>query len=99
VPNTYFVGSSSRRRAGSSRCRTRAGIPGDSSDADPATGWTAPTTLISGENDLSWDAGLYRRPRLGDFVWVDLNGDGIQDAGEPGLEGVTVHAVRDRRCG
>ena len=28
---------------------------------------------------------------LGDFVWSDLNGDGIQDAGEPGIEGVTVY--------
>ncbi len=27
---------------------------------------------------------------IGDFVWVDLNGDGIQDAGEPGLAGVAV---------
>lgn len=27
---------------------------------------------------------------LGDFVWNDLNGDGVQDAGEPGLDGVTL---------
>jgi len=27
---------------------------------------------------------------LGDFVWEDLNADGIQDAGEPGVEGVKV---------
>jgi hypothetical protein len=27
---------------------------------------------------------------VGDFVWNDLNGNGIQDAGEPGLSGVTV---------
>ena len=27
---------------------------------------------------------------LGDFVWDDLNRDGVQDAGEPGLSGVTV---------
>ncbi|MFK7958259.1 MAG: SdrD B-like domain-containing protein [Lysobacterales bacterium] len=27
---------------------------------------------------------------IGDFVWNDLNGDGVQDTGEPGLEGVTV---------
>ena len=27
---------------------------------------------------------------LGDFVWHDLNGDGIQDDGEPGVDGVTV---------
>ncbi|MCL2783002.1 MAG: hypothetical protein FWD80_03390, partial [Propionibacteriaceae bacterium] len=27
---------------------------------------------------------------LGDFVWDDLNGNGIQDAGEPGVAGVKV---------
>jgi hypothetical protein len=27
---------------------------------------------------------------LGDFVWHDLDRNGIQDAGEPGLSGVTV---------
>ncbi|MCL7412203.1 MAG: MSCRAMM family adhesin SdrC [ANME-2 cluster archaeon] len=28
---------------------------------------------------------------IGDFVWNDLNGNGIQDAGEPGIPGVTVN--------
>jgi len=27
---------------------------------------------------------------IGDFVWNDLNGNGVQDAGEPGLPGLTV---------
>ena len=27
---------------------------------------------------------------IGNFVWLDLNGNGVQDTGEPGLEGVTV---------
>jgi uncharacterized repeat protein (TIGR01451 family) len=27
---------------------------------------------------------------IGDFIWHDLNGDGAQDAGEPGIAGVTV---------
>jgi hypothetical protein len=35
------------------------------SDADPATGKTALTTLSPGENDLSWDAGLVQTERLG----------------------------------
>ena len=29
------------------------------SDADPATGTTICTTLAPGENDLTWDAGMY----------------------------------------
>ncbi len=28
--------------------------------------------------------------QIGDFVWHDLNGNGIQDLGEPGIAGVTV---------
>ncbi|MGB6222342.1 SdrD B-like domain-containing protein [Haloferula sp.] len=34
---------------------------------------------------------------IGDLVWNDLNGNGQQDSGEPGLEGVTVtlHAASD----
>ncbi len=30
---------------------------------------------------------------IGDFVWEDLNGDGRQDAGEPGVAGVAVDLV------
>lgn len=32
---------------------------------------------------------------FGDFVWSDLNQNGIQDAGEPGLAGITVNLYRD----
>jgi hypothetical protein len=61
------------------------------SDPDPATGRTVAITLEPGENDLTWDAGLYRRASLGNFFWEDLDGDGIQDPGEPGIPGVTVN--------
>jgi YVTN family beta-propeller protein len=60
------------------------------SDADPNTGRTDQIGLASGVNDMSVDAGLYRPVTIGDFVWDDLNADGIQDAGEPGIPGVTV---------
>lgn len=32
---------------------------------------------------------------LGDFVWYDVNNNGIQDAGEPGVNGVTVKLYAD----
>ena len=32
---------------------------------------------------------------IGDTVWNDLDGDGVQDAGEPGIGGVTVLLYRD----
>ncbi|MDJ0583334.1 SdrD B-like domain-containing protein, partial [Crocosphaera sp.] len=61
------------------------------SDADPITGLTQSVTLISGENNLTLDAGLVELASLGDFVFEDLNADGIQDAGESGILGVTVN--------
>ena len=36
----------------------------DDSDADPDTGCTVMTELVAGENDLSWDAGIYGVPNL-----------------------------------
>ncbi|MCL4202707.1 MAG: DUF11 domain-containing protein [Pirellulaceae bacterium] len=63
------------------------------SDADPATGRTGQVTLAAGQTNLNLDAGLYRPAALGDFVWVDLNADGIQNVGEPGLNGVTVQLL------
>ena len=30
---------------------------------------------------------------IGDFVWLDADGDGVQDAGEPGLPGVVVRLL------
>ncbi|WP_435017842.1 SdrD B-like domain-containing protein [Tundrisphaera sp. TA3] len=64
------------------------------SDADPATGRTATTTLAAGQSDLSLDAGLTILPAsLGDYVWLDGNGNGVQDAGEDGVGGVTVRLL------
>ena len=64
---------------------------GTDSDADPVTGHAPPTDFLhSGQEDLSLDAGLFRPASIGDLVWDDLDGDGVQDDGEPGIEGVTV---------
>ncbi|MGB0384737.1 MAG: SdrD B-like domain-containing protein [Ardenticatenaceae bacterium] len=63
------------------------------SDADPTSGQTIVTTLSSGENDSTWDAGLFQKASLGDTVFEDLNADGIQDAGEPGISDVTVELL------
>ena len=63
------------------------------SDIDPATGKTILTTLSAGENDLSWDAGLYKTASIGDRVWLDANKNGVQDAGESGIAGVTVNLL------
>ncbi len=41
-------------------------------------------------SDLTIDFGFYQKVTVGDFVWNDTNGNGIQDAGEPGINGVTL---------
>jgi len=60
------------------------------SDADPLTGATPIVVLAPGEYLDSIDAGLLQAAAIGDRVWIDLDGDGIQDEGEPDLAGVTV---------
>ena len=65
----------------------------DAWDSDAGTtGKTVCTTLDAGENDRTWDAGLIiSSSSIGDFVWNDVNRNGIQDTGEPGMAGVTVN--------
>ncbi|MEM7532457.1 MAG: SdrD B-like domain-containing protein, partial [Chloroflexota bacterium] len=60
------------------------------SDADPTDGETDIITLGLSEVNLDVDAGIVRLVSLGNFVWEDLNADGTQDAGEPGISGVDV---------
>jgi hypothetical protein len=54
------------------------------SDIDPVTGLTDAITLVSGQDDPTWDAGLYQPVSMGDFVWEDVNGDGIAGRGRAG---------------
>ncbi|MCB9296619.1 MAG: hypothetical protein H6559_26420 [Lewinellaceae bacterium] len=75
------------------RRKTRGGDDTVDSDADPNTGLTGTITVNSGETDLTNDAGFYEPASLGDFVWSDTDADGIQDAGEPGIGGVTVNLL------
>jgi SdrD B-like domain/Secretion system C-terminal sorting domain len=65
---------------------------GGDSDADPATGKTAAITLTAGQVNLTVDAGIRSTPiaTVGNRVWDDLNGDGLQTAGEPGIPGVVA---------
>ena len=57
--------------------------------ADPTVA-TADVSMLSGVTDTTVDAGLFDPITIGDFVWVDLDNDGLQDAGEPAWEGMTV---------
>jgi hypothetical protein len=42
------------------------------------------------KSSYTFDGGITAFPYLGDKVWEDINGNGIQDAGEPGIANVDV---------
>jgi hypothetical protein len=48
------------------------------------------TTGALGSRDLTIDFGLVPLIEIGDFVWRDNNNDGLQTAGEPGINGITL---------
>jgi len=61
------------------------------SDADPVTGQTMPSAiLINGEEDMSLDMGILQPVSVGDRVWLDANGNGLQDSSESGVANVGV---------
>lgn len=69
------------------------GNPALDSDVDPTSKLSSTVTLNAGNRlDESFDLGLGSTTNviLGDFVWNDINGDGIQTAAEPGIPGVTA---------
>ncbi len=80
--------------AGYAWTRQNAGAVGNDSVVDPTTGCSAVITLGPGNRtDLTLDAGLIPANKLGDFVWYDENGNGIQDPGEPGARNVPVELI------
>lgn len=44
---------------------------------------------ISADND-SVDLGLYQTAKIGNYIWDDYNGNGLAEAGEPGLNGIQI---------
>jgi uncharacterized protein (DUF2141 family) len=86
--------------------RTAGSDPALDSDADPATGRTAVFTLAQGAPNLipatdadasstdfenqTVNAGLVCAYSVGDRVFRDVNGDGVFDAGDTGMGGITV---------
>ncbi len=50
-----------------------------------------------GENNHQYDFGFISF-KLGNYVWYDANQDGIQDASENGVNGITVALFNDANC-
>ncbi len=59
---------------------------------DSSTGSATSGDLVTnGAKDLTLDFGFVKPSvSVGDYVWVDSNKNGLQDAGEPGLAGATL---------
>ncbi len=62
------------------------------SDLDPNTNYITVHTAV---DDFSFDAGLYKTSSISDRVWLDENEDGMQNAGEVGVAGISVTLYDD----
>ncbi len=62
---------------------------GDDMSVTSLVGPATDPTLVDVEDDLDQDFG-YLAGSIGDYVWIDTNGDGVQDSDELPIEGVTV---------
>src|SRR5581483_3685066 len=58
-----------------------------------ATPSTTAVSLAAGQSRTDVDFGYKYAGSVGDRVWLDTNGNGIQDAGETGINGVTVQLL------
>ncbi len=75
---------------------TTSNVGSDATDSDPLAGTnrTATVTLASGQIDNSVDAGFYAAASIAGFVRIDLNGNGVAEAGDTnGIAGVTVELL------
>jgi uncharacterized repeat protein (TIGR01451 family) len=73
--------------------KTQGGDTAKDSDADTATLTSDVIVLANGNDIIDIDFGYFTKTSLGNFVWIDTNANGIQDAGEVGLDGVTVELL------
>jgi len=63
-------------------------VVGAGSSADDSNGLSAQSAVLpAASSDLTLDSGFVLPVSVGDFIWSDLNRNGIQDAGEPGVAG------------
>ncbi len=59
----------------------------------PSTGSDSQTTVTYQDSGTTTVVGTNLLAALGDFVWHDLNANGVQDDGEPGIAGVAVNLL------
>ena len=59
------------------------------------TGFSGTINVRMAEHQMALDIGSVLPGRLGDFCWLDLNGNGLQDGDEGGIPGVTIELMRN----
>ena len=67
-------------------------LVGDDRGVD-SNGLRSTVTLKPGEYNETYDLGVFQPASIGDFVWEDTNGDGIQDDGEPPVPNTIVRVT------
>jgi len=99
-PGSYFLVFSKPAGAGFTVRSAVGSTPQTASKVDPATGQTASFSVVAGQYDVGWDAGVILPTGiagLGDRVWFDANNNGLYEpfSGEAGIDGVRVNLYRD----
>ena len=79
-----------QRARRSARAVTNTGDPGGPTAGDSSS---ETTLTLAVPNDLDQDFGYDANSVLGDRVWWDLNRNGVQEPGEPGINGVEITAT------
>ena len=62
------------------------------------TGSSDPIEIRMAEDKTRMNIGCVLPGRVGDFCWLDLDGDGLQGMDEPGIPGVKIVLLRDGEC-
>jgi len=89
LPNgTYTVDVTDENNVLNGYWHSQGSTPGadNNSQSDPYT-----VTVTGGQSNTTADFGYYVNPStVGNYVWLDRDNDGVQDADEPGLQGIPV---------
>ncbi|RYF75355.1 MAG: hypothetical protein EOO39_07050, partial [Cytophagaceae bacterium] len=80
----------------SSKPNSATGTNADAIDTDAsATGVVSFTLGDAGENNFTYDAGYVKTASLGNYVFEDVNKDGLQDSGDVPIKGAVVTLLQN----
>lgn len=79
---------------GYSATKLNVGISSTDSDVK-SNGETILINFQNTENNQTIDAGFFRNASIGDFVWEDVNKNGLQDADEPGTADIKIYLFNE----